>query len=193
MSSSMTTKTRFEPFASRSTAPTGVDHESEQRGIVLTEGEERQGFDGPVGHRCSPGGEVVNPLGWDDTDSGALFVPDVDRICEPSPTRVIGLMIEMMRPLGWDDAETGAPTTEMVDRTRDRRPALLAGLMIGLMFEVMNPLGWAFTALVLLDPSGRWLVLSAAHEAPGWDFVGWLMERTGSVRRHKEQQPEALR
>lgn len=135
----------------------------------------------------------MNPLGWDDTDSGALFVPDVDRICEPSPTRVIGLVIEMMRPLGWDDAETGAPTTEMVDRTRDRRPALMAGLMIGLMVEVMNPLGWAFTALVLLDPSGRWLVLSAAHEAPGWDFVGRLMERTGSMRRHKEQQPGALR
>jgi hypothetical protein len=53
----------------------------------------------------------------------------------------------------------------------------------------MNPLGWAFTALLFSDPSVRWLTLSPAREAPGWAFVGWLMQRTGSVWRHMEEQP----
>jgi hypothetical protein len=77
----------------------------------------------------------------------------------------------MMNPLGWDDVDSGALAIERVDRTSDRRPALMAGLTD----KVMNPLGWAFTALVFLDPSVGWLVLPAAHEAPGWDFVRWLM------------------
>jgi hypothetical protein len=77
----------------------------------------------------------------------------------------------MMRPLGWDDVESGAPTIERVDRTYDRRPALMAGLMA----EVMNPLGWAFTAMVFLNPSVGWLVVSPEREALGWDFVRWLM------------------
>lgn len=135
----------------------------------------------------------MNPLGWDDTESGALFCPDVGRSCEPCPTVIIGFMVEVVNPLSWDDAESGAPTIERVDWTCDRRSALMAGLMVGLMIGVMNPLGWAFTALLFSDPSVRWLVLSPAREAPGWDFVGWLMERTGSVRRHMEEQPGALR
>ena len=131
----------------------------------------------------------MNPLGWDDTESGALFCPDVGRSCEPCPTVIIGFMVEVVSPLSWDDADSGAPTIERVDWTCDRRSALMAGLMVGLMIGVMNPLGWAFTALLFSDPSVRWLVLSPAREAPGWDFVGWLMERTGSVRRHMEEQP----
>ena len=83
--------------------------------------------------------------------------------------------MEIMRHLGWDDAETGAPTINVVGRTCDRRPALMAGLMVGLMVQVMKPLGWAFIAPIFSDPSDRWLVLPAAHEAPGWDFVRWLM------------------
>ena len=54
----------------------------------------------------------MNPLGWDDVDSGALAIDAVDRVCEPCH-----------------------------------------GLMIGLTDKVMNPLGWAFTALLFLDPS----------------------------------------
>src|ERR1019366_4323258 len=122
MSQSMTTKTRVEPVASRSTAPTGVGHESELCGIVRTGEEERRGADGPVGHKCASESEVVNPLGRGDTNSGALFVPAIGRVCEPCPTRVVGVMMEMMRPLGWDDTETGALTTEPVDRAGDRRP-----------------------------------------------------------------------
>ena len=80
-------------------------------------------------------------------------------------------MMEMMRPLGWDDTETGAPTIEPVDRAGDRRPVFMAGLIVGLIVEVMKPLGWAFIAPVFSDPSDRWLVLPAAPEAPGWDFV----------------------
>ncbi|MHB1726133.1 MAG: hypothetical protein ACYCVN_09850 [Acidimicrobiales bacterium] len=118
MSSSITTLTGIETFASRSTAPTGVDHETEQSEIVRTEGGEGQRFDGLLCHRCSPGGEVVNPLSWDDADSGA-------------------------------------PTIERVDWTCDRRSALTAGPMVGLMIGVMNPLGWAFTALLFSDPSVR--------------------------------------
>jgi hypothetical protein len=95
----------------------------------------------------------MRPLSWDDAESGALFGPDVGRIYEPCPTRVIRLMIEIMRPLGWDDAESGAPTIDVVGRTCDRRRALMAGLMAGLMIEVMNPLGWAFAALLFSDPS----------------------------------------
>ena len=94
----------------------------------------------------------------------------------------------MMRPLGWDDVDSGALTIDAVDRTSDRRPALMAGLMV----EVMNPLGWAFTALVFLGSSVGWLVLPTAHEAHGWDFVRWLMERTGAGRRHFEGQPVEL-
>ena len=55
--------------------------------------------------------------------------------------------------------------------------------------RVMNHLGWAFTALLFSDPSVRWLVLSPAREAPGWAFVGWLMQRTGSVQLHMGEQP----
>jgi hypothetical protein len=188
MSQSTTAKTRAEPSVSRSTVPTGVGRKSEQRETVRTEGEERHGVDRPVGHRCSPGLEVVNPLGRGDAESGALFGPDVGRICEPCPTGIIGLTIEMMRPLGWDDADSGAPAIERVDRTSDRRPALMAGLMV----EVMNPLGWAFAGPLILDPSVGWLVLPTAHEAPGWDFVRWLMKRTGAVRRHFDGKPVEL-
>jgi hypothetical protein len=77
----------------------------------------------------------------------------------------------MMNPLGWDDVESGALTIDAVDRICESRP----GLIIGLMVEVMKSLGWAFTALLFLDPSVGWLVLPTAHEAPGWDFVRWLM------------------
>ena len=77
----------------------------------------------------------------------------------------------MMNPLGWDDVDSGALTIERVDRICKSRP----GLIIGLMVEVMNPLGWAFTALLFLGTSARWLVLPAEREAPGWDFVRWLM------------------
>ncbi len=98
-------------------------------------------------------------------------------------------MVEVVNPLSWDDADSGAPTIERVDWTCDRRFALMAGPMLGLMIGVMNPLGWAFTALLFSDPSVRWLVLSPAREAPGWAFVGWLMQRTGSVWRHLEEQP----
>ncbi|MHB8431290.1 MAG: hypothetical protein ACYDDZ_12320 [Acidimicrobiales bacterium] len=155
MSSSITTLTGIETFASRSTAPTGVDHETEQSEIVRTEGGEGQRFDGLLCHRCSPGGEVVNPLSWDDTESGALFGPDVGTICEPCPTVIIGFMVEVVNPLSWDDADSGAPTIERVDWTCDRRSALTAGPMVGLMIGVMNPLGWAFTALLFSDPSVR--------------------------------------
>ena len=131
----------------------------------------------------------MNPLSWDDTESGALFCPEVGRSCEPCPTVTIGFMVEVVNPLGWDDAESGALTIDVVGRSCDRRSALMAGPMVGLMIRVMNPLGWAFTALLFSDPSVRWLVLPATHEAPGWDFVGWLMQRTGSIRRHMEEQP----
>jgi len=124
----------------------------EQSEIVRTEGEEGQPFDGLLCHRYSPGGEVVNPLSWDDADSGA-------------------------------------PTIERVDWTCDRRSALMAGLIIGLMVGVMNPLGWAFTGPLILDPSVRGLTRFPTREAPGWAFVGWLMQRTGSVWRHMEEQP----
>jgi len=123
----------------------------------------------------------VNPLGWDDTESGALFGPDVGTICEPCPTVIIGFMVEVVNPLSWDDADSGAPTIDVVGRTCESRRALMVG--------VMNPLGWAFTGPLILDPSVRWLTLSPAREAPGWDFVRWLMEGTGSVRRHMEGQP----
>ena len=128
-------------------------------------------------------------LSWDDTESGALFCPDVGRSCEPCPTVIIGFMVEVVSPLSWDDADSGAPTIERVDWTCDRRSALMAGPMVGLMIGVMNPLGWAFTGPLILDPSVRRLALSPAREAPGWDFVGWLMQRTGSIRRHMEEQP----
>ena len=101
-------------------------------------------------------------------------------------------MVEVVNPLSWDDADSGAPTIEWVDWTCDRRSALMAGPIIGLMIGVMNPLGWAFTGPLILDPSVRWLVLSPAREAPGWAFVGWLMQRTGSVWRHMEEHPGAL-
>jgi len=127
-----------------------------QSEIVRTEGEEGQRFDGLLCHRYSPEGEEVNPLSWDDADSGA-------------------------------------PTIERVDWTCDRRSALMAGPMVGLMIGVMNPLGWAFTVPLIPDPSVRWLVPSPAREAPGWAFVGWLMQRTGSIRRHLEEHPGALR
>jgi hypothetical protein len=131
---------------------------------------------------------MMRPLSWDDSDSGALFSPDVGRICEPCPTLIIGLMVEMMRPLGWDDVDSGAPTIQRVDPVCEP----CHGLMIGLTDKVMNPLGWAFTAMVFLDPSVGWLVLPTAHEAPGWDFVRWLMERTGARRRHFDGQPVEL-
>ena len=72
MSSSTTVLTEIETFAKRSTGRAGVGQETEQSEIVRTEGGEGQRFDGLLCHRCSPGGEVVNPLGWDDTDSVAL-------------------------------------------------------------------------------------------------------------------------
>src|SRR5664280_1566456 len=189
MSSSTTTKTRAEPFTSRSTAPTGVGLNSELCGIVRTEGEERHGVDEPVGHMSAPEGEDVNLLSRDDADSGALFCPDVGRSCEPCPTVIIGFMVEVVNPLSWDDADSGAPTIERVDWTCESRSALMVGLTVGLMVGVMNPLGWAFTAQLFSDPSVRWLTLSPAHETPGRDFVRWLMERTGSARRHLEEQP----
>ena len=77
----------------------------------------------------------------------------------------------MMNPLGWDDVDSGAPTIQRVDPVCEP----CHGFMIGLTDKVMNPLGWAFTALLFLGPSARWLVLPTAHEAPGWDFVRWLM------------------
>ena len=126
---------------------------------------------------------MMRPLSWDDADSGALFRPDVGRVCEPCPTLIIGFMIEMMRPLSWVDADSGAPTIDVVDRICESRPGLIIGLMVG----VMRPLGWAFTGPLILDPSVKWLALSSAREAPGRDFVRWLMERTGSVRRHREK------
>jgi len=46
MSSSITTTTRAEPFAGRSTARAGVGQQTEQREIVRTEGEEGHGVDG---------------------------------------------------------------------------------------------------------------------------------------------------
>jgi len=156
MSSSITALTGTEAFAGRSTARAGVGQETEQSEIVRTEGEGGNGADGPLRHRCSPGGEVVNPLRWDDADSGA-------------------------------------PTIERVDWTCESRSALMVGLTVGLMVGVMNPLGWAFTAQLFSDPSVRWLTLSPAHETPGRDFVRWLMERTGSARRHLEEHPGALR
>ena len=137
MSSSITALTGTEAFAGRSTARAGVGQETEQSEIVRTEGEGGNGADGPLRHRCSPGGEVVNPLRWDDADSGALFCPDVGRSCEPCPTVVIGFMVEVVNPLSWDDADSGAPTIERVDWTCDRRSALMAGPMVGLMVDLM--------------------------------------------------------
>jgi hypothetical protein len=90
----------------------------------------------------------------------------------------------MMNPLGWDDVDSGALAIDAVDRTSDRRPALMAGLMV----EVMNPLGWAFTAMVFLDPSVGRLVVSPEREASGRDFVRWLMERTGAGQCHFDGQ-----
>jgi hypothetical protein len=188
----MTVVTGTETFAKRSTARAGVGQETEQSEIVRTKGGEGQWFDGLLCHRYSPGGEVVNPLSWDDIESGALFSPDVGRSCEPCPTVIIAFMVEVVNPLGWDDADSGTPTIERVDWTCDPRSALMAGPMVGLRVKVMNPLGWAFTALLFSDPSVRWLVLSPAREAPGWDFVRRLMQRTGSVRRHMGEQPGPL-
>src|ERR1035437_4550751 len=96
--------------------------------------------------------EMMNPLGWDDVDSGALAIDSVDRVCEPCH-----------------------------------------GLMIGLADKVMNPLGWAFTALLFLDPSVGWLVVSPEREGSGRDFVRWLMERTGAGRCHFDGQMVKLR
>jgi hypothetical protein len=48
MSSSITTKTRIEIFAGRSTARAGVGQETEQSEIVRTEGGEGRGVDGLV-------------------------------------------------------------------------------------------------------------------------------------------------
>ena len=131
---------------------------------------------------------MMRPLSWDDSDSGALFSPDVGRICEPCPTLIIGLMVEMMRPLGWDDVDSGALAIERVDRICESRPGFIIGLIVG----VMKPLGWAFAGPLILDPSVGWLVLPTAHEAPGWDFVRWLMKRTGSGRRHFDGKPVEL-
>ena len=128
---------------------------------------------------------MMRPLSWDDADSGALFRPDVGRVCEPCPTLIIGLMVGMMRPLSRDDADSGAPTIERVDRIDDPRPGLIIGLMVG----VMRPLGWAFTGPLILDPSVRWLALSSAREAPGRDSARWLISRTGSGRRQFDGQP----
>src|ERR1035437_9254760 len=94
----------------------------------------------------------------------------------------------MMRPLSWDDSDSGALAIERVGRICESRP----GLIIGLMVEVMNPLGWAFTALLFLDPSVGWLVVSPEREASGRGFVRWLMKRTGSVRRHFDGKPVEL-
>jgi hypothetical protein len=60
-------------------------------------------------------------------------------------------MVEMMRPLGWDDVDSGALAIERVDRICESR----SGSIIGLTVEVMNPLGWAFTGPLVLDPSVR--------------------------------------
>ena len=94
----------------------------------------------------------------------------------------------MMNPLGWDYVESGAPTIERVDRICESRPGLIIGLTVG----VMKPLDWAFAGPLILDPSVGWLVLPTAHEAPGWDFVRWLMKRTGSGRRYFDEQPVEL-
>src|ERR1035437_3550762 len=115
---------------------------------------------------------MMRPLSWDDSDSGALFSPGVGRICEPCPTLIIGLMVEMMRPLGWDDADSGAPAIERVDRICESRSGFIIGLTVG----VMNPLGWSFTGPLILDPSVRWLELSPERGGSGWDFVRWLMK-----------------
>jgi hypothetical protein len=131
---------------------------------------------------------MMRPLGWDDTDSGALLDQDVGRIGEPCPTLIIGLMIGMMRPLDWDDADSGAQTIQRVDRICEYRPGLIIGLMVG----VMRPLGWAFAGPLILDPSVRWLALSPARDAPGRDSVRWLISRTGSGRRHFDGQPGEL-
>jgi len=90
----------------------------------------------------------------------------------------------MMNPLGWDDVDSGALAIDAVDRVCEPRP----GLMIGLTDKVMNPLGWAFTGPLILDSSVGWLVVSPEREASGRDFVRWLMERTGAVRRHFDGQ-----
>jgi len=164
MSAPITVVTGTETFAKRSTARAGVGQETEQSDIVRTEGGEGQRFDGLLCHRCSPGGEVVNPLSWDDTESGAPFCPEVGRSCEPCPTVTIGFMVEVVNPLNWDDADSGAPTIERVDWTCDRRTALMAGPMVGLMVDlmvgVMNLLGWAFTGplvsgTAVCTPSGN--------------------------------------
>ena len=43
----------------------------------------------------------MNPLGWDDVDSGALAIERVDPVCEPRPGLMIGLTDKVMNPLGW--------------------------------------------------------------------------------------------
>ena len=43
----------------------------------------------------------MNPLGWDDADSGAPTIERVDRICESRPGLIIGLIVGVMKPLGW--------------------------------------------------------------------------------------------
>jgi hypothetical protein len=48
MSSSITTKTRAEPLAGRSTARAGVRQQMEQREIVRAKGDEGHGVDGLV-------------------------------------------------------------------------------------------------------------------------------------------------
>src|SRR5664279_1024689 len=108
MSSSITVLTGTETFAKRSTARAGVGQETEQSEIVRTEGGEGQRFDGLLCHRCSPGGEVVNPLSWDDAESGALFGPDVSRISDRGRMVITAFMVEVVNPLSWDDAESGA-------------------------------------------------------------------------------------
>jgi hypothetical protein len=50
MSSSITTKTRTEPFINPWTAPADIDQQTEQSEIVRTEGEEGNGVDGLVRH-----------------------------------------------------------------------------------------------------------------------------------------------
>jgi hypothetical protein len=96
--------------------------------------------------------------------------------------------MEIMNPLGWDDVDSGALAIERVDPVCEPRP----GLMIGLTDKVMNPLGWAFTAPLILDPSVEWLLVSPEREGSGWDFVRWLMKRTGSGRRHFDGKPVEL-
>jgi hypothetical protein len=44
---------------------------------------------------------MMRRLGWDDADSGALTIELVDRICDPRPGFIIGLMVGVMNPLGW--------------------------------------------------------------------------------------------